>query len=103
MRLPNRSEFIRTAVLTTSGPGVVRAKAFGFVQPGDDLTMWIRTDSRRADRGRVITRLGRNTITMETDYDETESGLHYVSRRVIRVPGDRVELAIENFDFVPRP
>jgi len=96
-------DFINGATLTPGDPGILRARAFGVAQPGDQMTAWIDAGRQEIERVRVITRLGRDTVVMLTEYGNLDDGLQFVARRVARIPEKNVVFTVENFEFTRGP
>jgi hypothetical protein len=80
-------------------PGTVRIRGTSVVQPGDELTMWIDSDTKEINLTKVRTRLDGDTVLLETNHDSLASGLRYQARSIITVPAKDVRMTVENFDY----
>jgi hypothetical protein len=80
-------------------PGTIRIRGTSVVQPGDELTMWIDSDTKQTKLTKVRTRLDGDTVLLETNHDSLASGLRYQARSIITVPAKSVRMTVENFDY----
>jgi hypothetical protein len=80
-------------------PGTIRIRGTSVVQPGDELTMWIDSDTKETKLTKVRTRLDGDTVLLETNHDSLASGLRYQARSIITVPAEDVRMTVENFDY----
>lgn len=80
-------------------PGTIRIQGTNVVQQGDELTMWIDTESKETKFTKVRTQLDGDAVVLETNHDTLDSGLRYQARSVITVPAESVRMTVENFDY----
>ena len=80
-------------------PGTIRIQGTSVVQPGDELTLWIDSDTKETKLTKVRTRLDEDTVLLETNHDRLASGLSYQARSIITVPAEDVRMTVENFDY----
>ncbi len=80
-------------------PGTIRIRGTSVVQPGDELTMWVDSDTKDIVLTKVRTRLDGDTVVLETNHDRLASGLSYQARSIITVPAEDVRMTVENFDY----
>ena len=80
--------------------GTLRIEGEDFLRTGDYVDL--RTKNNKADRLRVETIYGENTpATIDAEFRSLPNeGPNYVARLEIAVPGDGIEITIENFDYV---
>ncbi len=82
-----------------SNAGISKIEGGGFLQQDDSVE--ITTRNGRADNGRVSSSLNGAPVTLEAEYRALpENGPRYVARLVAQVPSERLELTIENFDYI---
>jgi hypothetical protein len=80
-------------------PGTIRIHGTSVVQPGDELTIWIDSETKETRLTKVRTRLDGDTVLLETNHDRLDSGLSYSARSVITVPAEEVRMTVETFDY----
>ena len=79
---------------------VVTLVGRGVVQQGDEMTMLVDTAAKQVKMVEVKTTLDGDAVTMEILNDSLDDGLSFTSRQFVKVPAQKVELTIENFNFL---
>ena len=101
--LPTAGKVLDYLDQATFGPGdesgTLRIRGTGVIQPGDELTMVIDSESKELKLTKVRTKLDGETVHMTTNHDRLESGLNYQARSIITVPAKDVRMTVENFDY----
>ena len=79
--------------------GTLRIEGGGFLQNDDAIEITARNG--RVDRSTIRTALQNTPVTIEAEYLALpKDGPRYVARLTATVPSERVELTIENFDYI---
>ena len=73
--------------------------ASNVVQSDDKMTMLIDTGSGQMKMVEVSTSLDGDAVDVEILNESIEGGPTYTARQIVKVPAQKVELTIENFNF----
>jgi hypothetical protein len=73
--------------------------ATGVVQQDDKMTILLDSGSRQLKMIQVSTSLDGDSVEVEILNESLEDGPSYTARQVVKVPAQKVELTVENFNF----
>jgi len=92
--------FFSKADMWQGKQGTLRIEGENFLREGDYVDL--RARNNRADRLNVETIYGSSTpVMIEAEFRSLpDEGPNYVARLEVSVPGDGIEITIENFDYV---
>ena len=79
---------------------VIRIEAGSLIKPGDALTLMIDPQTRKPLQARIETNLDGDPVSVVADYRVLPNGPSYVARMVIQASQKRMQVKIENFDYV---
>ena len=73
--------------------------ASNVVQQGDQMTVLADSGSQQLKMIEVSTSLDGDAVEVEIRNEALETGPSYTARQIVKVPAQKVELTIENFNF----
>jgi len=91
-------DFMDKASVERTGQ-LATAVATNVVQQGDTMTVLVDTGSRQLKMIEVSTSLDGDSVEVEILNETLEDGPSYTARQIVKVPAQKVELTIENFNF----
>jgi len=91
-------DFMDKATVEHDGQ-LATAVAGSVVQPGDKMTVLADTASRQMKMIEVVTSLDGDAVQVEILNEKLQDGPSYTARQIVKVPAQKVELTIENFNF----
>jgi hypothetical protein len=79
--------------------GVTKIEGNGLLQQDDSVEILLRND--RMDKGRADTYMEGSLVKLDAEYRLLPgNGPRYVARLIARVPTEKLEVSIENFDYI---
>lgn len=72
----------------------------GCAYPGDEITRVVHKESREIQRTNVRTRLGSDSVLLETSRIRLDYGLNYSARLKGTVPASNVRMTVENSGYI---
>ena len=94
----NLLDYLGKAEVQKTGQ-VVTLVGRGVVQQGDEMTMLVDTAAKQVKMVEVTTSLDGDAVEMEILNDSLDDGLSFTSRQLVKVPAQKIELTIENFNY----
>jgi hypothetical protein len=95
-----RDYLTRAKIGPADTPQTLRIRAQGVIQPGDELTMWVDSATKKIKRVKVMTHLDDETVMTDTDYARLDGGLVVKARQAFKVPDAKIVMVVESYDFV---
>ena len=94
--------FLTTAQTMGPGPeGYLTTSGGNVVQPGDTLTIWTNAATRQPARMSINTVYQGQAVQVSATFKTLPAGLNYMNYATVDVPARQLQLAVQNFDFVP--
>lgn len=95
------AEFLGRATIGSGDiPGTTRIRSRDVVRPGDELTLWVDTATKRLRRTKALTTLDKHRASVEVVYQRLESGLVYKARETVEDLKSHETMTVERFDLV---
>lgn len=69
--------------------------------PGDAMTIWVDPASQMMRRVEIKTLYEKKPATVIIDYRSAANGPTYAARTVLTYPEKKVELTVDNYDYLP--
>lgn len=91
-------DFLEKANVEMNGQ-LATVVASGVVQDGDTMTLLVDTGSGQMKMIEVATGLDGDDVSVEMLQKTLDGGPSYTERQIVKVPAQKVELTIENFNF----
>ncbi len=85
-----------------SGPdatGLLALSGGSVVTPGDSLTLWVNSTTRKAQKAFIATSYQGNSVTMNATFNTLASGLDYMNFADIQIPAKPLEIQVSNFNY----
>jgi hypothetical protein len=82
--------------------GKTRIQIDSYNQAGDTVIYWLDDSNQRVTRLEVAARLKKDRVSVVADYQLLEGGASIAARTRVKVPGKKLEILHESFDFVRR-
>ena len=91
-------DFMDKATVERTGQ-LATVVASDVVQQGDKMTVLVDSGSRQLKMIQVSTSLDGDSVDVEILNESLENGPSYTARQIVKVPAQKVELTVENFNF----
>ena len=91
-------DFLNKATVEQDGQ-LATVTASNVVQSGDTMTMLVDAGTRQMKMIEVSTSLDGDAVDVEILKETLENGPSYTARQIVKVPAQKVELTVENFNF----
>ena len=92
-------DFMDKATVERTGQ-LATVVASDVVQQGDKMTVLVDSGSRQLKMIQVSTSLDGDSVDVEILNESLENGPSYTARQIVKVPAQKVELTVENFNFL---
>jgi hypothetical protein len=100
-RLPTAGsilDFMGEATAERTG-ALVTAVATDVAQQGDKMTVVANAESHQLQTIQVLTSLDGDAVEVDILHESLQDGPSYTARQIVKVPAQKVELTVENFNF----
>ncbi len=94
-------DFYSKATMGPAPTGGVQATGANFIQPGDNVTYLIDPATKSPTSFSFSTSMNGKPVTGTAQYGQVPGGPKYASQLTINDPGDKLSLAVTNFDYQP--
>ena len=91
-------DFLDSATVERTGQ-MVNLLGSNVIQQGDHMSMLVDAGNKQLKIIEVQTSLDGDAVDVQIISKNLDDGLSYTARQVVKVPGKKVELSIENYDF----
>lgn len=92
-------DFYSKATLGPAPTGGVQASGTNFIQPGDNVTYFINPATKSPTAYNFATSLNGKPVTGTAQFAQVPGGPKYASSLTINDPGDKLSVAVTNFDY----
>lgn len=85
-----------------SGPdasGLLALSGGSVVMPGDSMTLWINSNTHKAQKAFIATNYQGNPVTMNATFNTLATGLSYTNFADIQIPAKQLEIQVSNFNY----
>jgi hypothetical protein len=91
--------FLDTATTVPVGPGQLMVSGQNVVQPGDSLTIYLDSATKRTQRVVVSTAFQGNPVNLTATFATLPSGLNYPAYAEVVVPAKGYDVKVQNFNY----
>jgi len=92
--------FSRATIGQPDANGILLVAGTGVITRGDRLTWWINTNTYSIARATVSTTFEETDVVFTASYTFLPTGLNYINRAEIRVPGKNLVVTLYFYDFM---
>lgn len=92
--------FNRAAIGRPDEKGILLVSGTGVITQGDRLIWWINTNTYSIARATVSTTFEETDVVFTASYTFLPTGLNYINRAEIRVPGKNLVVTLSFYDFM---
>lgn len=92
-------DFYSSATMGPAPTGGVQATGKNFIQPGDNVTYLIDPATKSPTSFSFSTSLSGNPVTGTAQFAQAPGGPKYASQLTINDPGDKLSIAVTNFEY----